>query len=451
MPSLLQRIGAVVFFGMMVISLAGGCCFGGSTSASVPEVEPPSVEPAIEPVVPPAAAIDPASLDTLAVASAGSPVVSSTLDRASFEALARGRVPQIPGGARLFEEARPHDGGPLEGAVLVCRTMMVPGHDDWDGPFGGPELELRARVGSGPLRRTGEGRPAGLFTLPVARLAPGEHVWMRLVDRDVLYDDPIGEGSTRFAGATPLVISMRTATIECRAIEGERVEEVARPALGRIDFALEQVERARPDVTEAALGYPTSDAIAVRREASATAAWIDWSNSRVEERIARASRFEAAWSIAAREEVARAERELPPPEATAPVGSGRHARILEIACGTAAVRVRGSVGDALAQSPGEEPCVARVAIDNGAHSWALPRLDVHSMAPLTFEAIDAEGHVQRTSWIARGRGATWAMPAEQLEIAPRETLELVLALPTRDARIFRVVDEHGHAWVVRAR
>ncbi|AKF08112.1 hypothetical protein [Sandaracinus amylolyticus] len=431
----------VVYALWLMLVILGGCCFGATPAVegqdAGPVVAVAPVEPAPAPVV-----VSDAPIDFVPEPAPG--ILEPRLSRETWDVLARGPVPQVRDALSWFESAPPHESGALEGALVICRTMMTPGHDDWDGIFGGPEIQLRVRIAGGAMRATPEGRPAGVFSFPVARLAPRDRVWMRLIDEDVLDDDVIGEGSTQFAGITPFVVSMRRATLECRAVSAPE----PRAALARFDRMLSRAEDVRPDVSLHDLGYPEREAMEVLAAASEAAAWLDWSDARLRDRIDHAERFERAWSDAAHAEMDRATSTLPDPATPVELGEGRQARVLALRCGVDAGRAHREIA-ALPAWAARVPCVAIVEVVAGRGGWTLPA--VPGVLDPELRVVDGDGRSHALLWVGRRTAGAWRAPDEVVQVAEGERVELTLDVPVRDARLIHARHDRGGVSLLRVR
>ena len=122
-------------------------------------------------------------------------------------------VPQRPDAPALFSRARPVEGAITRG-MLVCRAVVRGSFDD---SFfaGGADVSMSLAIGGSAAASTGQ-RPSRVYTFPVRELTPGATLTIGLVDRDVVFSDPIASATVTYT-STPS-FEREHASVECRAL-----------------------------------------------------------------------------------------------------------------------------------------------------------------------------------------------------------------------------------------
>lgn len=398
------------FIALSLAWLIPGCCFVDALEPTEPIGTPAPIPIATEgPSFAPPPVAPPTPLTALA------PLSSALVG------LARGPVPQAPGGASLFESAVPHEGA-IERAMLVCRARVRGGGFD-DGVFaGGADVSIAARLGRGEVRRTPQ-TSSHVYTLPVARLEPGSTVWVRVIDDDVLFDDTIAEGSTRFS-RTPLELTMGQADVECRAVAPARVALSAGEEIASLAGALDRLDAIEPDLLAPELGYPRARVQPTLDAAVRAAAWVDWSDPQLEAQIERARAFDRAWPERAGR-VVEAARDQAPHVGTPTAVGRRRVTVSGMACRDAADALRAESG-----APGMGGCVVLATVEAGSAPLRLHATTgtIEPDAPLEAWAIDASGRTVSLTVSGRRDAHGWIARSEERVLEPGSAMELVLGV-----------------------
>lgn len=405
--------------------------------ASGPATPPTSSAPT--PAAPPPAT--PAFETLPAGAWAGGPPRLAGAMRASDR-----RVPQVDGLRALFESSRTPREGTLEDALLVCAARVHGGGFD-DGVFaGGADVALAARFGGSSIRSTDQ-TSARLYSFPVSRLARGDALWLRVIDRDAFFDDTIAEGSARFARA-PFTLTMGQADVECRAVDPARVGRRADRALAALDRALDGLERARPDVQAPGLGYPSARAGRATVAARRARAWIDASHEAYLRRVDRAEAIDESWERRATAAVRDAADRLPAPGVDAPIGRARRVRVERVACGMDASELAAQMQD-VATGAGASGCLVVLSLAARQATTVAPT--ARADARWAVWGIDDGAATHPARLVARRRGEAWLDPAASATVPAGARIELVLALPAgADPTLLRV-REGGRPALLRLR
>jgi hypothetical protein len=395
------------------------------------------------------AARDPAAPLALGAPPAPAPAAPARLGHlaeGTFDALANGNQPQPREVTALWESARDARHGSIERGMLICQARVHGAGFDDSFFAGGADVALAARFADGPLRSTAQSGHR-IYTFPIARLDPGDALWIRVLDVDVFFNDTIAEGSARFERA-PFTLTMGQADVECRAVDPELVSRRTDTAVARLGLAIDALDDAEPDVSAYDVGYPTDEAARVTAAASDVLAWTDASSPRYRAAIDRAVAFDAEWQRRAGAAVLAAESALPPPGAPVALGTGRELTVREVVCGAGASTLVSSMG-ATALDIGLGGCLAVVELSSP-RATSLPPLSPVSQ-PWEAWSLDARGDMSAAPVVARRQGDRWIAPDETVAIAPGESVEVVLALPAHSsARLLRVGDG-GRPAVLRVR
>lgn len=186
--------------------------------------------------------------------------------------------------------------GPAQEAMLVCRAVLHGGGYDDSLFAGGADVYLRLRVGGGALRHTLQ-TPIRTYTFPLSELAPGDSVAVTVMDDDVFADDRIGSGSGTFGGGE-LVIDAGGASVTCRPVAPEVVQEGRERARRRLRAAVARLGTPRPRLDQPDFAYPMSAAGEVRAAIPPAHAWSVHSDPEVSAMVEQAAAFEEAWQDA---------------------------------------------------------------------------------------------------------------------------------------------------------
>ncbi len=358
------------------------------------------------------------------------------LTRGVFDALAHGNQPQTREPTALWEGARDPRHGSIERGMLVCQARVHGTGFDDSFFAGGADVALAARFADGAVRSTAQNGHR-IYTFPIARLDPGDALWIRVVDVDVFFNDTIAEGSGRFERA-PFTLTMGQADVECRAVDPALVSRRTDTALARLGLAIDRLDAAEPDVSAYDLGYPRDEAARVTAAASEVLAWTDAASPGYRAAVDRATAFDAEWERRAGAAVVAAESALPPPGERIALGTGRELIVREVVCDAGASALAASMGQT-ALNVGLGGCLAVVGLSSP-RATSLPPMSSVSQ-PWEAWSLDARGDMRAAPVIGRRQGDRWIAPEETVAITAGESVEVVLALPPRaSARLLRVGD-----------
>jgi hypothetical protein len=347
--------------GVLVVALAaltlGGCCLFGPpaprreravAAAAVVDAGAAAPRPARAPGGDPAAA-DPAADDAAAVATGAAVeavTATPTSVRASVAAAPRwvsrhssrftrdsALAPQLDGVDDLYHRHRGRSPAEaLGGALLVCRATVTIKTDT----FGAADLKVKLRLGKHPTVTLWgpEDNDVYTFSVPLVALRRGETIEVTLWDRDVTTDEHIGTGRQKYDGILPLVFEERDWNFQCRVVPAAEVGTLLAARLTRLDAALAQLARYRPDWRAADWGRPALAPGPVRHELQRAAAVVGWAEPKVAARARRGDEIEARWASQVRAEVEAAVAALPPPTQAVDLPAARlRGRVTAGSCG----------------------------------------------------------------------------------------------------------------------
>lgn len=214
---------------------------------------------------------------------------------------ARAYAPACPIAQALFDAApsAPAEVGPLKSQALACRLDLGKRRLDESLPFASPDVvygDLSAAVGVSPSRRRsparvalGEGpEDANRVTVLVPKLdlSPGQVVWLRVVDRDVQFDDLVAVLKVPYEGSLPLSSETPAVKGSCRLVPPEAIEAAVTDVLARADERLELTRtKARAEVASSA-GKGVDDWLfPLREQLGQAAALVGWHDPRVSTRV----------------------------------------------------------------------------------------------------------------------------------------------------------------------
>lgn len=365
------------------------------------------------------------------------------LTRASF--VGSPLAPQAPGAAALFGRSAARTTGPIEDGLLVCSATV---RGNWDDSFfaGGADVALLVRFGEGAAQRATAQNSLRMYTFPISRLTPGESMWVRVIDRDVLSDDTIGEDFERFESA-PFTLNMEHADIECRAVDPALVRDRVATAVASLTRAVNALTAATPDVSAYDLGYPSAAAERVIAAAQEVAPWSEGRSREHDAQIERAVGFDAEWERRARAAVDAAMTELPPPGESVAIGGARTISVREVLCGLDATARREAMGEASIDS-NTEGCLVVLALA-ASRRTTLPALEAVDAQWDEVWGLDASARMLGAHIAARARSGAYLPTTEPVVLTPGEPIDVVVSLPrTSQAALLRVRDG-GRAVLLR--
>ncbi len=357
-----------------------------------------------------------------------------------FTALA-GATPQVPEPRALFETATPTTGDAHD-TVLVCTATLLGGGFDDSLFAGGADVYLAMRIGEGELRNAPQ-TSERTYSFPVASLTHGQTVWVRVLDRDVVFDDTIAEGTTTYAG-TPLRLTMGQANVECRALDPALVAARRTTALTALEARLPLLPTPEPDLAADDLGFPSASTSSVASAIDGLAAWSVPADPALVAARERGHAWFRSWSEAAERAVSLAVATLPPPGTSVADGSARITVVRE-ACGAEATTLRAEIGDAAASTAPSTGCLVRL------------RLEQHG--PVTLDplgsadtwSIGADARRDPTPILAARTGDAWrAVGPGPTSLAGDFEVVFVLA-GEQHAPLLRLGPPFAHAQLLRLR
>ncbi len=323
-------------------------------------------------------------------------VLETALDRAAFQALAAGPVPQAPGARALYDAAEGARVGPLHDGLLVCEARVHgAGYDD--GLFaGGADVFLRLTIGDGETRFTQQ-NGLRMYTFPVASLAPGDRLDVSVIDDDVFFDDTIGVGGAPYTGGETRVDTPPGAVVTCRPAAAGAVRAGRRQALAQLDRALDRRARVRPDLRAVDLGYPAQLNGEVVAAARGVLAYGTLAHPGLAARVERAIAIDAGWADAVREAIDAEVRSLPGPGSPTAAPEVGSLTVDRVACGAEATAARDGIDVVPVRNSG---CVVELTLRADRELRLAP-------AGWSVEGIAARGElsVGAVEAVAEGEGA----------------------------------------------
>ncbi len=208
-------------------------------------------------------------------ASAQASMVPEWLGRES-EVLRGHREASLAGTEALFGGAGMRVPTPtLSSALLFCHVVAREEgpHGRWD-TFADPDLRVVLRAGRFRSAAWGtENSREAWVSFAGVTIDARTRIDFELWDRDVTGDERMATLRGAYAGTLPLTIAQDGDSVTCTAAEPERVRTELDAALGRAEPIVALVEAARPDLTDAAAGSPTSAIDAAAREVATAMGW----------------------------------------------------------------------------------------------------------------------------------------------------------------------------------
>lgn len=156
-------------------------------------------------------------------------------------------VPQVRDGARLLDALGEAGGGD---GTLLCRVLVAQDRD-WDAPGlfrtnVAPDPSVYVRIDGGPevRARLAEDTYEGVASVPGVQVRAGTRVDVRVVDRDVASDDPVGAVQLAWTEGPPLVAESGPLTVRCALLPSNRAQEMADASLALAARVLTAAESA---------------------------------------------------------------------------------------------------------------------------------------------------------------------------------------------------------------
>lgn len=166
----------------------------------------------------------------------------------------RGEPPQLEAASAWFDAAPSFEGPTVEG-TFVCRLEIARtrSYDGLGGAitrnYGAPDPTVTLRLGNTrAVIRGPEDAWRFYFSVPDVRVRRRERLTVRVVDRDVAVDDPVGDAAARFDGRLPLVAEGVVLTTECRRADPEEITRRLPAVLARVDAELARLSAATPNL-----------------------------------------------------------------------------------------------------------------------------------------------------------------------------------------------------------
>ncbi len=366
---------------------------------------------------------------------------------------ARAYAPACLKAEALFDAASsaPAKVGPLSSQALACQLDLGKRRLDEHVPFAPLDVvygDLSATIGVGPDRRRKPGRVAlgrgpedgNKVTVLVPRvdLSPGQVIWIRIVDRDVQFDDLVAVLKVPYEGSLPLAIDTPAVKGSCRLVPPEAVEAAVTDALVRADERLEITRtKARTEVASSN-GKGVDDWLQPLRERlGQAAALVGWNDPRVVERVQAADALAAGLTSAFAQRFAAALAGAVGRQWTRLADDQLELRVERVVCGRKKLRPYRALFSFFARMH-EDTCVVVLGARNPTDRSLV--VDYNTIGPLDdLTVVDRRGqrkveHIQgrmqgRRARKLKGRGELTLKPGAQASvvIAPLLIDELLRA------------------------
>lgn len=394
-------------------------------------------------VVPPAHPASPGATVQPPPAPDGRAVVATPpghLDPSSLRALASGVTPQAPDPRGLFERSRGEAQPDLRDGLLACRVAVHGRYDD--ALFaGGADVFLVLTIGrSAP--RTSPHRSLRIFTFPVEELDEGESLHARVMDRDVIFHDEIGQGSAPYAGGETR-IEAGGGEVVCRPVARQLVQRGRDRAIADVRRAVDRLERdAEPDLGAYDLGYPRERASNATEAIRDALAWMTMSDDALQAQIDRATDFEDRWRERTQDAIEAARDELPEPSTAVALHRAGDVALASLDCGAAASELRAGIDPGARAAEG---CVAIVRL--------TPRRG-GPLAASSLEAwgIDPSGGMLTATVLGwRSPDGDWSPSATPHAMTRGEPVDVAVGFPAGTDPALLRIRRGGRPTVLRAR
>ena len=220
--------------------------------------------------------------------------------------------------------------------VLVCEIVVARVRAYDEAAFvglGAPDVSVYVRIEGGPEARAriGEDTFTGRISVPNVTLARGARVDLRLRDRDVGGDEPMGEGEGAWNGRLSIRTEVFSAT--CGLLPYAKAAERGAPALGEATRSLAMLSASpRPlDLTHDPLAV-FGETEAVRASLREAASYLGYVHPDVARGLSALARFERSRLAAYRTDLERAYAAAPPVGTETRVSENARVSVRGFAC-----------------------------------------------------------------------------------------------------------------------
>jgi hypothetical protein len=191
-------------------------------------------------------------------------------------------APQLDKPNEIFMAAAPLGSNDVERGLLVCRVQTFAKADT----FAGDDLQVRVAFGSTPLMANDgpEDANLGFVSAPLASLKKGNTVRFEVFDRDVWSLQDITRPQVTWNGGALTVLDPG-ATIECRGLSGESLNNLASVHAAEADQLVSRLQRSKLDGEFADWKYPSFAVVEAQRGVGNVAALVGWDDPRVQRRV----------------------------------------------------------------------------------------------------------------------------------------------------------------------
>ncbi len=351
---------------------------------------------------------------------------------------------------RLFGEAsaEPSKAARIAGVSLACRVDLGERVLDGQAPFGSAKGRLgdlnvfaaalpRAKqplryvaLGVGP-----EDSNTAVVVAPRCDLGPGAVVHLRVLDRDVTFDDQVAAVDLPFTGGLPLRYAARGLVAECRRVEAEDIDRALGPLLEASDRELKGALGALAPADDLASGRPLARRLdAPRRALAEAAALVGWDDPRILPRLQGHLAFEESAAASYRAAFAAKEAAAQGALDWTPLADGQlELRLGPPPCGRSALQPYAAVIPFFKRLP-EDACALRIGLRNRTDRTVV--VDYDRLGPLTrlrLQGPDGERWVQHLS-VELSRGQPPRALRKDLKVPAGGEVEL-LAAPSLHGRL----------------
>ncbi|MGE0788414.1 MAG: hypothetical protein AB7S26_22255 [Sandaracinaceae bacterium] len=352
---------------------------------------------------------------------------------------------QAPDPRGLFERSRGVHLDEIDEGMMVCRARVSGGGYDDSFFAGGADVYVILTLGSSAPRRAPQ---SGLrmYTYPVTDLHRGDPIHARVMDRDLMFDDLIGQGGGRYEGGEVELHAPPNADVVCRPVRPELFEEGRARARRRFRAAVDRLEGASPALDRPRLGFPSARAMEVLAASHDVLPYVSLSSPSVAEDIERAASLEDRFYERAADMLEADLRSRPEPGARVELPHLGHARIAQLECGADSELLRRELGSADPSAPFAD-CVAVLELELSRET-AIDRL---ARAELVFEGIDRDASIESPPASWRVGDGPWQAPIAIPNGTRADRATVALVFPSRFEPVALALGTGNRRTILRAR